>query len=75
VIITASREAALSERLQQRVCAVIMKYHDFERGYYENFDEPSGRRITIEVDDSSAERAASELRCCGFVVMKEGQRW
>ena len=66
VIITALREAALSERLRQRVCAVIMQYHDFEHGYYENFDEPAGRRITIEVDDNSAERAASELRCCGF---------
>jgi hypothetical protein len=70
MMITAHREAVMSERQQQRVDAIIAEYHNWKTFMpdYQACADGSQTQIDLSVADDRAERAASELRACGFVV-------
>jgi hypothetical protein len=80
-VIDAFRQAAMNDRLRDRVDDLIQRFHlfgdrvPFGRGSvpavwpdYEENDDGSEVQIKIIVRDEDAIRAASELRACGFVV-------
>lgn len=68
-IITAVRKPPpMSQRQQERVDAILRTYHDWARFPPQYVQDGDDVEIDIEVEDSRAERAASELRMCGFVV-------
>ena len=79
-VIDAFRQAAMNDRLRDRVDDLIQRFHLFDwvpfgRGSvpaawpdYEENDDGSEVQIKIIVRDEDAIRATSELRACGFVV-------
>jgi hypothetical protein len=80
-VIDAFRQAAMNNRLRDRVDDLIQHFHlfgdrvPFGRGSvpaawpdYEENDDGSEVQIKIVVRDEDAIRAASELRACGFAV-------
>jgi hypothetical protein len=65
------REAPMTQRLVERIDAVLQEFHDWSRfkpDYEGNEDGSKTTIIAVVEDDSRVDRAASELRACGLVV-------
>lgn len=81
-VLRAVREKRMSKRQEARVDELICRYHgEFYLSFgarispgFDQYEDGTGTEIELVVEDENAQKAASEFRCCGFVVAVEATR-